>query len=117
LKKLVRPFLDDILEAIDAIEAGIVGKSLDDYSRNWILRRGVERGVEIISEASRRIPEELRNQQPEIPWKRILGIGNVLRHDYRHVSIEVIYDVAKKDLVPLRSAILAIEAGLDEPEE
>lgn len=117
MKKLVRPYLDDILEVIAAIETEIDGKSLDEYANNWLLRYGVERGVEIISEASRRIPEELRNQQPQIPWKRILGIGNVLRHEYRDVAVEVIYEVAVNHLTALRAAVIAIEAGLDEPPE
>lgn len=117
MAKLIRPYLDDILAAIEGVEDVIANKTVEDYTSSWLLRRGVERGIEIISEASRRIPENLRNAQPQIPWKRILGIGNVLRHDYKLVADAAIYEVATKDLAPLKAAILAIESSLDEPEE
>jgi uncharacterized protein with HEPN domain len=59
----------------------------------------------------------LRDTQPQVPWKRILGIGNILRHDYREVQDRVIYDLTQADLELLESAILAIDANLDEPDE
>ncbi len=117
MAKLVRPYLDDILDAIRGIEDTIGGLSFDTYTRVWSVRRSVERGIEIISEASRRIPEELQQTQPQVPWKRIVGIGNVLRHDYREVADRVIFGITEGDLSVLKAAILAIEAGLDEPEE
>jgi uncharacterized protein with HEPN domain len=56
---LIRPAVAAILEAIDGIEDAINGKTIADYQANWLLRHGVQRGLEIISEASRRIPPEL----------------------------------------------------------
>ncbi len=117
MAKLVRPYLDDILDAIRGIEDTVDGLSFETYAEVWSIRRSVERGIEIISEASRRIPEDLRQTQPQVPWKRIIGIGNVLRHDYREVVDRVIYDLTGEELESLKAAILAIEASLDEPDE
>jgi hypothetical protein len=51
---LVRPALRAILDATDGIQAAVRGKSLDDFSADWLLRHGVQRGIEIVSEAARR---------------------------------------------------------------
>ena len=117
MAKLVRVYLDDIIECVDNIRVAIHEKSFADYVADWTLRRATERGVEIISEASRRIPEDLRNTQLQIPWSLILGIGNVLRHEYRRVSNEAMYNIATNELAELKTAVLAIAAALDEPEE
>jgi uncharacterized protein with HEPN domain len=61
----------------------------------------VERGIEIISEASRRLPQELKLRRPEIPWPKVAGIGNVLRHDYADVAHDVLWHVVRDNLPPL----------------
>jgi len=111
---LVRPALRAILDAIDGIETAVHGKTLDDFAAEWLLRHGVQRGIEIISEAARRIPQELLASQPQIPWAQIIGIGNVLRHEYHRVSDTVVWNVVQDRLRPLKAAIEAIETTLDE---
>jgi uncharacterized protein with HEPN domain len=86
MARLVRPALRAILDAIAGINVAVREKSLDDFASDWLLRHGVQRGIEIVSEAARRIPPELRESQPQIPWQQIIGIGNVLRHEYHRVS-------------------------------
>ena len=56
-----------------------------DIRKRWL----VERGVEIISEASRRLSEDLKTRHPEIPWPKVAGIGNVLRHNYENIAAPV----------------------------
>jgi uncharacterized protein with HEPN domain len=114
MERLVRPALRAILEAIAGIEVATAGKSLQDYSADWLLRHGVQRGIEIISESVRRIPSSLLDQQPQIPWAQIAGIGNVLRHEYHRVSDTVIWNVVQQHLPPLKNAVLAIDAELME---
>jgi len=114
MERLVRPALRAILEAIDGINDATRTKNLDDYAASWLLRHGVQRGIEIISEAVRRIPPELQATQPQIPWAQIAGIGNVLRHEYHRVSDTVIWNVVREYLPPLRAAVSALDAGLDE---
>ncbi len=114
MERLVRPVLRSILEAIDGIDAAMRGKTLEDYAVDWLLRHGVQRGIEIISEAVRRIPSELQETQPQIPWTQVAGIGNVLRHEYHRVSDTVIWNVVQKYLPPLRVAVSAMDTALDE---
>jgi uncharacterized protein with HEPN domain len=111
------PVLADIARAIEHIRSAMAGVSLTDYASNWMLKHAVERGVEIISEASRRLPEGAKAQHPEIPWRRIAGIGNVLRHSYDSIVDQVIYELATRELVTLHAAIRAIQASLDNPEQ
>jgi uncharacterized protein with HEPN domain len=65
----VRAALADILTEIETIEVAVAGRSLEEFRRERIFRRGVERCIEIISEASRRLPPELQQRRPEVPWK------------------------------------------------
>jgi uncharacterized protein with HEPN domain len=114
MERLVRPALRAIVEAIDGIQTATHGKTLQDFGDDWLLRHGVQRGIEIISEAARRIQPELQATQPNIPWAQITGIGNVLRHEYHRVSDIVIWNVVQEHLTTLRAAITAIEANLHE---
>ena len=103
-----------ILEAIDGIDAAARGKTIADYGADWLLRHGIQRGIEVISEAARRIPVELPATQPDIPRASIMGIGNVLRHEYHRISDRLIWNVVENYLPPLRAAAQAIETNLDE---
>ena len=114
MERLVRPAIRAIVEAIDGIESATRAKTLEDFAAEWLLRHGIQRGIEIISEAARRIPSELQATQPQIPWAQIIGIGNVLRHEYHRISDTVIWNVVQNYLAPLRAAVTAIDASLDE---
>ena len=111
---LVRPALRAILEAIEGIEAAVQGKTRDAFAADWLLRHGVQRGIEIISEAARRIPPDLWATRPEVPWVQIIGISNVLRHEYHRVSDTIVWNVVDTHLPPLKRAVEAIDAGLNE---
>lgn len=68
----------------------------------------VQRAIEIISEASRAIPDQLTKAHPYIPWRKVRGIGNVLRHDYEGLSDRIIWNVVLDELPRLKAAIQAI---------
>lgn len=97
--------LDDILAAIEDIEGFTAGKSFDDYMAEPMMRRAVERSVEIVSEASRHLLDDLKSLHPQIPWRSIGGVGNVLRHAYKVVDDAEMWDVIARDLAPLKAAI------------
>jgi uncharacterized protein with HEPN domain len=78
------------------------------------LRWLVQRAIEIISEASRGIPETMKASRPEIPWQRVRDIGNVLRHQYEGVSDPILWRVVTDELPRLRAAIEAMAAQIDE---
>ena len=95
------PRLTDIVEAIENIHREMAGVSLDAFEADWRKRWLVERGVEIISEASRWLSEELKARHPEIPWPKVAGIGNVLRHNYESIAAPVMWKLVQDDLPPL----------------
>ena len=89
------------------------GQELPDYQEDWLLRRGVERGIEIISEASRTIPASMQALQADIPLPRIRAVGDVLRHEYHSLSDAVIWNVVIDELPRLKTALLAIRAAAE----
>lgn len=106
-QRIVSPNLGDIVEAIDRIRSSLTGISLEDFENNWEKRWVVERGVEIISEASRRLPHELKDRNPGIPWRKVAGIGNVIRHDYERVAPDVLWKLIQDDLPTLEKVCRA----------
>jgi uncharacterized protein with HEPN domain len=108
-----RVALEQMLEAIIDIEQITAGRSFESYVADRTVRRAVERCIEIISEASRRLPPDLKDRHPAIPWSKIAGIGNVLRHDYDVVNDATIWHAATIDLLPLKAAVAALLRELE----
>jgi uncharacterized protein with HEPN domain len=106
--------LRQILQAIDDIETLTSGRTLEDYLRDRFLRLPVERCLEIVSEASRSLPEELKAEHPTLPWRGIADFGNVLRHAYDQVNDRRVWDIVEHDLPALKSAIEAMLRRIDD---
>ena len=79
-----------------------------DYQNDWLLKHAVQRGIEIISEASRILPEDVKALRPEIPWPQVRTIGNILRHEYHGLSDKIIWGVVVDELPALRTAVEAL---------
>lgn len=95
--------LADVIEAIERIRGVLGDMPLDIFDTDWQTQWLVERGVEIISEASRHLPHELKARYRHIPWEKVAGIGNILRHDYENIAAPVIWKLAQADLSALES--------------
>ncbi len=111
-----KAYLWDMLDAAGAVEDFVYGKTYEDYLSNRMLRGAVERNIEIIGEAARRVSEETRQAHPEIPWRAIVGQRNVLAHQYDEVLHEAIWGIAMRRMPELISALRAIlpdEMGSD----
>lgn len=106
--------LHDILEAIERVEEITKSRTLAEFEQSWELRWLVQRAIEIISEASRAIPDEMKMLRPEIPWPNVRDIGNVLRHDYGGLSDPIVWRVVTDELPRLKVAVKAIAAAADE---
>jgi uncharacterized protein with HEPN domain len=91
-----------MLDAIAGIEATVVEATLADYQGNWTMRRAVERGIEIISEASRHLPEEMKARYPQVYWREIAAIGNLLRHEYGRVEDHIMWRIVEEYLPELK---------------
>lgn len=98
------PRLADIVEAIELINEEMAGVALAAFEADKRKRWLVERGIEIISEASRHLGDEMKARHPEIPWQKVAGIGNVLRHNYQRVAHDLLWNVVNNDLSTLEKA-------------
>jgi uncharacterized protein with HEPN domain len=92
-----------ILTAIDVIQTLLATKTLEDLASDIPLRYSVERAFEVICEASRRLPDDVKAQQKAIDWQRIVDFGNELRHAYHRVNPQVLMEIAAHDLPPLKA--------------
>jgi uncharacterized protein with HEPN domain len=97
----ILPRLVDIVEAIERIRSVVAGRTLEQFEAEWQLQWLVVRGLEIISEASRHLPETLKERHGDIPWRKVADIGNVLRHRYEIVAPAVIWKLVEVDLPDL----------------
>ena len=97
--------LRDILFHIDLIERFVAG--LDSVAFRDDIRTvyAVTRCLEIISEASRRLPDALKDRHPAIAWKQMAGAGNIYRHDYEDVAVHLVWDTARIAIPELRPII------------
>jgi uncharacterized protein with HEPN domain len=97
--------LVDIRAAISGIQDVTTGAAFDGFANSWGMQRAAERGLEIISEASRHVSADLKELAPNIPWRQIAAIGNVLRHEYQRADIMATWNVIQEHLPPLAIAI------------
>jgi uncharacterized protein with HEPN domain len=88
----------DIIGAIERVRDEVAGIPLEAFKADWRKLWLVERGLEIVSDASRHLGADLRARHPDIPWRRIAGVGNVLRHEYDRVAADVMWRVIQEDL-------------------
>ncbi len=112
MPRSIRSRLNDIIRAIDGVADTIGGVDFDTYQAVFHMPRTVERCIEIVSEATRHIPSDLKSGYPEIPWHQIAGIGNVLRHDYDLVDQRLIWEVATVHFPRLRAVIVELRSEL-----
>ena len=80
-----RDRLGDILDAIEKARLAVGNMDIEEFPRNWLHQYATERTIEIMSEASRHIPDSLKATEPDIPWRDIADMGNVVRHGYETV--------------------------------
>lgn len=99
--------LRDIVENIDAIQEFTARMERDDFAADRKTLYAVVRALEIISEAARRLPAELKGRHPDIDWVAVTAAGNVYRHEYEGVDENLIWHTVRHDLADLRTAAAA----------
>jgi uncharacterized protein with HEPN domain len=103
--------LRDILHHIELAEHFVTDFDDKTFLGDERTVYAVTRCLEVISEASRRLPASLKARHPSIPWKNIAGAGNIYRHDYEDVAAQYIWDTVQRALPPLR---VVIQREIDE---
>ena len=100
--------LSDIREEIAGIRGLTKGADAASFAANWAMKRAVEHALLIIAEAAKHIPDNLKATRPEVPWQKIHGLGNMLRHEYRRIDPDVLWSLVSDHLDELDSAAAAL---------
>jgi len=97
-----------ILTAIEDIRAMLSNRTFAEFTHDRILRMAVERSFEIMSEASRYIPKDLKDAEQGIAWQKLADLGNRLRHAYHRIDPDILWNIVENDLEPLKAFIEGI---------
>jgi uncharacterized protein with HEPN domain len=91
----------DMVRAIRDLQTFTAGVAYDEYTTNLMLQRAVERQLEILGEAARRLSTDFCQTHPSINWAGIIGLRNILAHRYDQIRCDRIWDVLETELPPL----------------
>jgi uncharacterized protein with HEPN domain len=106
-------YLQDIADACRKVQLLIQGMELPDFSDDWRTRDAVLHNLEVIGEAVKRVPAELKTPFPGIPWKSISGFRDVLAHAYFSIDDSIIWDVSCNQMATLLEAVTQMLERLD----
>jgi uncharacterized protein with HEPN domain len=87
--------VNDMLDAMEIVQRTVSHGDFQKYENDRASQMVVERGLEIVSEASRHLPIDLKERHPEIPWRQVADIGNKLRHEYNRLTQVALWDTAR----------------------
>ncbi len=103
----------DMLDAARAVLEFMSDLRFDEFLSDRRTRNAVERNLEIIGEAARRVSQPTRDQYQNIPWRSIIGVRNVLAHEYGEIRYEILWCIIEDKLGPLIQQLEAM--GVDKP--
>ena len=98
-------YLDDIIEATKRIEKYTKGLALERFKKDNLIIDGVVRNLEIIGEAVKNIPTNVKDKHPDIEWKKIAGLRDILAHEYFGIDIDILWDIVENKLPDLKKEI------------
>ena len=108
MKKDPLVYIDDIRDSIEAVKRYTTGLTKEDFFNSTEKQDAVYRRLEVIGEAANRLPDEFRDQYPRIPWNKIVGMRNVLIHEYDSIDLDRVWETIQKDIPELEGYIKSI---------
>ena len=113
MKKDAATFVEHILECIDLIEEYSEYKTVEEFFDSVQLQDAIIRRIEIVGEAVKNISGDLKDKHPEIPWKEIAGMRDILVHEYFGIDLELTWEVVKRDIPDLKKKMLRLKQDLE----
>ncbi|HEX7342908.1 MAG TPA: DUF86 domain-containing protein [bacterium] len=112
-KRELGDYIQDILEAMAEVEEFTAGMRFEDFRQDRKSVNAVVRSLEIIGEASKKLPKKLREKHPEIPWKRMTGMRDKLIHEYFGVDLDMVWEVVRREIPPLRTLMQKVLSDIE----
>jgi uncharacterized protein with HEPN domain len=109
----LRLYIDDIIDSIEKIEQYTQGLDEEEFLDNTQIQDAVFRRLEIIGEAVKNIPDDFRSRYPDISWRRIAGLRDILIHEYFGVNARRAWKAIKDDAPKLYREILQVREDLN----
>lgn len=109
-----RLYIEHMLEAIKLVEQYSAGLNFEKFSEDVEKQDAIVRRLQIIGEASNRVPQDIKDQLVEVPWKKMLGMRNIIVHDYMYVDLEKVWSVVEKDLPHLKQMLQEALRNIEE---
>jgi uncharacterized protein with HEPN domain len=104
MQRELKTYFEDIITAVNKIEKYTKDMTKEDLTRNELVQDAVVRNLEVIGEAVKKIPDDVRDSHRDIPWKKIAGLRDILIHEYFGVNMNIVWDVIENKLQPLKAA-------------
>jgi uncharacterized protein with HEPN domain len=105
--------LEDILERIERIQRFVAGLGREAFLDDQKTVDSVVRNLEVIGEAANRLPEDFRDQNPSVPWRRIVGLRHRIVHEYFDVDLALVWEVVQGELPALEAEIRRLKSAHD----
>lgn len=104
-RREVRDYIRDILVAVDDSESFVEGMTFEQFEKDKKTVHAVVRNLEIIGEAAKNIPADIRVKYGDVPWKRMIGMRDKVIHGYFGVNVKTLWTTVKDDLPPLKKLV------------
>jgi len=104
--------IEDILTCIQHIESYTTNLSFDQFSAHYMTVEACLYNIQVIGEAAVRLPENIKDDNPQIPWPLIKGMRNRLIHEYFGTDLNLVWNVIKNELPTLKTELEEIQSGL-----